>query len=881
MMRASLIASALLLLPITLSAACSNDPNLSDGSDGSGSKASANDGQGGEGSSNNDPFRLGDTDVVVSSGNDDDSSLLDADLVGCKKAADCCDADEECKDEGAYICTVDGFCGSIEGSCEENSDCQGDTYCCEGELCRGDGSNEGVCISAAIPPGLDCGLALEVGEFAPDVQCEWVRPEEDELEPDSMQVLATPLVIDLPYDSGAAAELVIVTAKATDTPDASAPGVIRILNGQDCTLLDSIKLTGDFQISALATPAIGDVNGDGQLEIAVRSEADGDAHHLTLLKWNGSTYVEDWSVPTTQNITDEWRRSQHPWAGPSLHDLDNDGKAEVLLEAEVWKADGTPLFEMKQKTDFTRVYNALVPIVADVDGDGTVELLATRSGEIALSDWDAEENKWVKSKTLGGSAQHLAFADFGTASGSSFDPTTLDGKPEIVGVEPFTGVVTVRTLAGVEVLSSKTTDGTFTAELDDEDEETGVMLPNGDKGGPPVIGDFDADGFPEIGVAGSTRVRVFDFDCAEGCPGESEDYVLWSQPSQDSTSGQTGGTLFDFDGDGKAEMVYADECFLRVYAGNSGEVLFSAYRTSTTWLESPLVADIDRDENTELVINSNNFNTNCPAQGGGGDPYVDPIHPGVKCSSNETCPSGTTCGADGLCKGCSEDADCCDGLSKKACGLTCADRVAGDDSDGKVCRATHPGSSAELTGVRVLRDRLDRWASSRSIWNQHAYSITNVKADGSIPTTSNWEDNWAEEDFNNFRANVQGVAGFDDLPDITGRLADGETCVESGSGFALRSTVCNRGKRAVGADLPATFYIGDPKDKVVLCTSYTDGPVPTGGCKVVQCAVAMSISDEDITVVVNDDGEGRPKTVECRSDNNTDVTSVKTCNIVK
>jgi hypothetical protein len=27
--------------------------------------------------------------------------------------------------------------------------------------------------------------------------------------------------------------------------------------------------------------------------------------------------------------------------------------------------------------------------------------------------------------------------------------------------------------------------------------------------------------------------------------------------------------------------------------------------------------------------------------------------------------------------------------------------------------------------VRVLRDRLDRWASSRSLWNQHAYNITN------------------------------------------------------------------------------------------------------------------------------------------------------------
>lgn len=32
-------------------------------------------------------------------------------------------------------------------------------------------------------------------------------------------------------------------------------------------------------------------------------------------------------------------------------------------------------------------------------------------------------------------------------------------------------------------------------------------------GGPPIIGDFDADGLPEIGVADGTFLRVFDPDC--------------------------------------------------------------------------------------------------------------------------------------------------------------------------------------------------------------------------------------------------------------------------------------------------------------------------------------------------------------------------------
>src|SRR6185503_11593224 len=142
--------------------------------------------------------------------------------------------------------------------------------------------------------------------------------------------------------------------------------------------------------------------------------------------------------------------------------------------------------------------------------------------------------------------------------------------------------------------------------------------------------DFDNDGKPEIAVAGKTRFRIIDFDCQGGGGGCEADGVRWSQPSQDASSAQTGVAVFDFDGDGQAEAVYADECFLRVYDGKSGEVLYSAYRTSGTWYESPVVADVDQDQNTEIVVN-NNGGVTCPASGGALDkPYVDPLHKGVR-----------------------------------------------------------------------------------------------------------------------------------------------------------------------------------------------------------------------------------------------------------
>jgi hypothetical protein len=75
---------------------------------------------------------------------------------------------------------------------------------------------------------------------------------------------------------------------------------------------------------------------------------------------------------------------------------------------------------------------------------------------------------------------------------------------------------------------------------------------------------------------------VFDPDCTATsrprgrCASATTNGVLWTRPSQDTSSAVTGSTTFDFEGDGRVEAVYADECFLRVYDGLSGDVLYSA-----------------------------------------------------------------------------------------------------------------------------------------------------------------------------------------------------------------------------------------------------------------------------------------------------------------
>ena len=83
------------------------------------------------------------------------------------------------------------------------------------------------------------------------------------------------------------------------------------------------------------------------------------------------------------------------------------------------------------------------------------------------------------------------------------------------------------------------------------------------RAGPPTVADVDGDGQLEIAVAGSSYLTVF----------ETDGSVKWRVPAADSTP-NVGTAAFDFDGDGAAELVYADENDLRLFRGRDGVVLF-------------------------------------------------------------------------------------------------------------------------------------------------------------------------------------------------------------------------------------------------------------------------------------------------------------------
>ena len=48
----------------------------------------------------------------------------------------------------------------------------------------------------------------------------------------------------------------------------------------------------------------------------------------------------------------------------------------------------------------------------------------------------------------------------------------------------------------------------------------------------------------------------------------------WKRETEDDSSRVTASSVFDFNGDGAAEVVYNDECFFRIYDGSTASVLF-------------------------------------------------------------------------------------------------------------------------------------------------------------------------------------------------------------------------------------------------------------------------------------------------------------------
>ena len=254
-----------------------------------------------------------------------------------------------------------------------------------------------------------------------------------------------------------------------------------------------------------------------------------------------------------------------------------------------------------------------VSAIADLTGDGYPEIVSGR--EAWSVSWDEGQNPPDVQLTL-------LWEYVGPDGFPAIADLDQDGTPEVVLVgdpAPFNvrdGIITVLNGQTGELWCGvDPTDGMCQA--NDSLRTQPIPIPGAGRGGPPTIADFDGDGRPEIAVAGGSSYSVYDLNRpgedvvqppGDPPPDPGAIYVRWTAATQDQSSSATGSSVFDFQGDGIAEVIYADECYLRVYDGQAGDVILEQENSSATIHEYPIVVDADGDGNSELLVVANDAN---------------------------------------------------------------------------------------------------------------------------------------------------------------------------------------------------------------------------------------------------------------------------------
>jgi len=314
-------------------------------------------------------------------------------------------------------------------------------------------------------------------------------------------------------------------------------------------------------------------------------------YQISLWSYDGTIMVESWkkdlSTLTTSN------------ADPGtigIADFDGTGSlgAQIYFANVVLNADGTVY---AQGTDLnwptTIGYGSLALDVLDVEGnnDGVLELIT--AGKI----WSVNAGSLTLLKDINDAidADASIIGDYYVKTWRNAVPITesrvmisaadydLDGNIELI----FPGA-----------LGSSGTDATAIFQWDPENNEVKVFKTsnNHSRGaGRIAIGDTDGDGgMNALFVSGNTLYNLnenfqqqWNFTVTEG-----------------NTTGYGGVTLYDFNGDGKSEILYRDREYFKAFKdlGTTAQTILEAPCKSFTREEYPIVADINNDGQAEICF---------------------------------------------------------------------------------------------------------------------------------------------------------------------------------------------------------------------------------------------------------------------------------------
>ena len=168
-------------------------------------------------------------------------------------------------------------------------------------------------------------------------------------------------------------------------------GTVWGING-DSTNVPGFPITTEQYIHS--SPALGDIDGDGQLEIVVGAGWGTTGRENIVYAWNhNGTLLSNWP-----RVTDAVMK-----APPALGDIDGDGVLEVVIgsgrhyscstgkDLWAWNYDGSsvPGFPTEPPSPNSWISGSYDmpydPILADIDGDGTIEIIIAHHGSYGIT----------------------------------------------------------------------------------------------------------------------------------------------------------------------------------------------------------------------------------------------------------------------------------------------------------------------------------------------------------------------------------------------------------------------------------------------------------------------------------------------------------------
>ncbi len=375
-----------------------------------------------------------------------------------------------------------------------------------------------------------------------------------------------------------------------------------------------VQWTADAETGTYSTLVAGDMDNDGIPEVVTyRVEAP------DIYIFNGATGATKVHIvaPTI-------------WPGgtaPAIADLDHDGYGELVMVGfdrllYCYEHDGTLKYTSAVQVGYDPRYRFSVPNIADFDHDGWAEvnvgnqvfngqtgaLLASGGPNISAGEHPA--------RVAGG---------FSFASPVAMDVLPDNFCPDCDGLEIVAGnqVLSVNLVTGavtpVVTAPAAYSDGfTSVADFDGDGDLDAIvqgrknglntiycwdiqtptilrefkLLNNWQEGASRVnIADLNGDGKLEVSFVSYPRLYAL----------RNNFTIMWTRPINDASS-ITCSSVFDFCGDGSADIVYRDQDKLRIINGASGLVSWEDVCTSATHIENPLVLDVDADGQTEIVI---------------------------------------------------------------------------------------------------------------------------------------------------------------------------------------------------------------------------------------------------------------------------------------